>query len=549
MSLLNDKIGVASAIATLSAKLTGITTTDDYDFYVSSLTGNDAYSGHSPLTPKRTLAAVLPMLSAGKKLGVQRGSHFRESLIITTLNTTVGVYGMGDRPIFDASDVVDPDSIVKTAGQANVYEFQAAGSDGNSGFPFSTFENNQRLKRVATLALCDSTAGSFFTQGTTDGQLHTVYVHPIDSTEPAVDGHTYEVAVRTAGIDIGPTGDATGVKLYSLHARRNLTNDGAMKLGARKGYASDCWAEDGTKHTLFLADGCLLEDCVAYKGEGYDSYIVYYDQDRSSDAVGSVIRRTQIIGGYAYGDEGRYQSANAVYAHGGNGILPRLDIENCYAENVSGGFGADAKLLNITNCVTYLCATSAAGASAVGQVVNITGCFFSQLGGVSYQVSNNEQRPILTAGLGTTNIKNNVLIGDGTYGRFLYSNQNDAVVNIENVVAICTKPATPYAFMSKDGTGKVTMRKCILVNNESVVSNYNTNLDLDSDYNDYFGSKEIKWGINGVDVSFSQRKASGQDTHSVLLDPGFTLIPQQWSKVVDAIYTTPAVVALLAPGN
>lgn len=207
-----------------------------YDIYVSSINGNDNNNGLSAATAKRTIAGAAGLLTDGKSLGLEYGSHFREMLLITQKNVRVGAYTNpvsqnnppateGQLPILDASDVVT--SIEATSGATNTYQFtiNTTGFDSNGRtYPFSTFQDGKRLKRVNSLATCTSTEGSFWP----DIANARVYFHPIGNVDPRNPAVVIEVAVRDAGIDVTPT--ATELHLSRIYAKRSQINDGNRRV-------------------------------------------------------------------------------------------------------------------------------------------------------------------------------------------------------------------------------------------------------------------------------------------------------------------------------
>jgi hypothetical protein len=536
-----------------------------YDIYVSSINGNDGNDGSSIANAKKTIGAVLStnMLTAGKSLGLECGSHFREMLTITQKDVRVGAYvgpaNLQALPILDASE---PLTNYSPSGSAypNLFQFEKPYIPAERGrdYPYSIFENGLRLKRVSTQQECNDTVGSFCVYPPTKPAPapppanFTIYFHPIAA------GSSFEVAVLDAGVDVAES--ATGLRISRIHAKRSILNDGVIRLNGKGAVATDCVAEDGTKHTLYVTDGCLLENVVAWKGEGIDSYFIYYYANGGGvtpiDSVGTTFRRCAAIGGYPYGSEvtidgelqnPAYSKSSGFYCHSTGLNSPQLasaTYEGCYAENLGSGFGGEAQLITTRNCYTYLVATCAGGASYAGQVVNIQGNTFDQRYGKDYQKARNEQRTPLTINVngnyagGTTNIEHNViLMSQDKYGYFLYAEGTDAIINLNyNTLYSESNKSNGIA---KHGTGLLTFTHNVFYNPETIIY-YDANVQVVSSDNVYYRQgNRLQWVKQGVSAPYSSLSEwqavelptskpnykTYQDARSVLAAPLFTPVP------------------------
>src|SRR5205085_8588630 len=158
-----------------------------FDVFVDSSRPNDSGDGLTTATAKKTIAAGAALLTGGKtKLGLAKGSSWREQLTVPT-GCSVGAYGTtGSAPILAASNVAANASF-SASGTANAYQISWAHAiTGGSTATFSVFENGARLKRVADLTTCGTTAGSFFAP-TPGVSPQTIYVHPTGNTNPTND--------------------------------------------------------------------------------------------------------------------------------------------------------------------------------------------------------------------------------------------------------------------------------------------------------------------------------------------------------------------------
>ena len=84
-------------------------TTQGFDYYIDSVSGNDITGNGSITLPWKTIAKVQSFLSNGKSVGLKRGSHWREMFDNTSnqyTHLTLAAYGTGAKPIIDASNII-----------------------------------------------------------------------------------------------------------------------------------------------------------------------------------------------------------------------------------------------------------------------------------------------------------------------------------------------------------------------------------------------------------------------------------------------------------
>ena len=299
-------------------------------WFVDSRLGDDANDGRSETTPLRTITALRgKSLEAGSAVYLARGSMWREELSRLPDRVSVKAHGQGERPILDAADVGPNSDFTKTTGRANVFELSWRHElrSGNK-VKHSVWEDGARLVRVADLAACDATPGSFFAPvpDTVSG-LDVIYVHASDDSSVPSNGKLYELARREYGLFA-----ATGGQVIGIHTRRNGHNDGSL---VSKWYARDCLAEDGTMHN-FWVEG-LAEDCIAWKNDlppnygGATLFVTY----ATGGGTGVVYRRCRAIGSSTASVIGYY-----IHTAGGAAMFDRAVYDQCEAENVAAGFAA-----------------------------------------------------------------------------------------------------------------------------------------------------------------------------------------------------------------
>jgi hypothetical protein len=518
----------------------------DFDIFVSN-TGSDSNDGLSATSPKLTIAAAEALITNGSRIGIHKGSHFREQLNITETNVTVGSYGeSGDAPILDASNVVS--SFTKTAARTNVYQFSHTHNITAVATNFFTiWENGQRLKRVTSEALCDSTPGSFYAP-TPAASAQTIFFHPIGSTNPTSDGKTYEVTKRDYAIFSSTA--ATGLTVDGIYCKRCAANDGSIVINGTGSTITNVTAEDGQKHNFFVTDNCLVEDCTAIKEEGIDSLFIYY-KSSATGSVGTTFRRCSAIGGYAYGEESaKYPTTTGFFCHSGSGTLAAMTMEDCYAENMAGGFNGDATTLNITRCSTYLVATAAGPQTGgSGRIVNITDCFFDQRAPNSYQKAQGAGRNLIQVSQGTITITGCVLVVDpSTWGGLIYSSDNNTVMTITNNTFVAQSGAASFAGLYKNGTGLATLTKNIFYGIGDIFVCDDTDLNVSCNENVYYRtSGNLVFRQGGTNYTgLAAWQATGQDAQGLNTNPSFANAISGWDEVADATPTAASVVTLQA---
>jgi hypothetical protein len=255
-------------------------------WYVDSVNGLDANDGQASATPLRTIAALLAKpLKAGAVINLARGSYWREQMYGLPTGARVLAFGSGPRPVFDGADVIAPGAWTKTGGLTNVYQtsvtVDALPYFSPGKMRYRVWVNGAPLAWVADQATCDATAGSWTGLKTATAGPDILYVHPLGSTDPRVDGKTYEIPRRSWGLNCGQYKTDHGcAEIVGVHARRQLHDDGAL-LSA--GIVRDSVADDGSNLTgavvanpdgpshAFWNNG-YAEDVVAY---GTNPFITY----------------------------------------------------------------------------------------------------------------------------------------------------------------------------------------------------------------------------------------------------------------------------------
>lgn len=228
-----------------------------YDIYIDSVNGNNANDGLTAETAKRTLSEVV--LADRMRVGLACGSHFHEMFEASGFNNlAIAAYGEGRKPIVDCADEVG--TWTKTVGRTSVYQQTISHEVSDQNY-LSLWEDGVRPVWVASVALCDATAGTWFTPTADATGSSTIYVHPYDSTDARSDGKLYEMSMRNYAVTLGSSGI-----MRDIHTRRNGHNNGSTIIGTGA-RAYNCIFEDGVKHNAFGGGNTEFHGCISYKSD------------------------------------------------------------------------------------------------------------------------------------------------------------------------------------------------------------------------------------------------------------------------------------------
>ncbi|HVX66117.1 MAG TPA: hypothetical protein VHA11_05935, partial [Bryobacteraceae bacterium] len=88
-------------------------------WYVDSVLGDDANSGTGPQSALRTIAALEARIAEGDRVGLARGSAWREQFTLPAGRVEVVAYGTGAKPLLDCSDPVGAEAWSQAPGYQN----------------------------------------------------------------------------------------------------------------------------------------------------------------------------------------------------------------------------------------------------------------------------------------------------------------------------------------------------------------------------------------------------------------------------------------------
>jgi hypothetical protein len=295
-----------------------------YSYYVNSVTGSDSNAGTSSLAPFATITKLLTVWQAGQSVGLAKGSTWREELLFPGNASKAYAYGAsGNKPVLDASDIAAKGSITKTGGQTNVYEISVTfGSRAAENNWCSVWEDDVFLAKVASIAACDATAGTYYVAASTGTQ--TLYIHASDDSDVSANSKVYTYAKRISGV-YGYS--YSGCVLSGVICQKNLGEGGSIKMG-KSPTIIGCEANYGSKHNVYVREDFTVTDVScskAYYNPASPSKSYFIFNDDNPTLGGTFLRCVVDNGGIIDND------AEAFYGH----------------YNVGGGFGT----INFIDCV------------------------------------------------------------------------------------------------------------------------------------------------------------------------------------------------------
>ena len=259
--------------------------------WADSAAGSDTSSGLSRARAKQSLSAASALYSSATPiLALVAGSAWREDLPIDG-DYEVVVDGVGPMLTIDGSDIVTGWTLHAT--QPNVYQvsFTHEGAT-NTTARLRVFEDDEILTRVADVATCNSTAGSFVdatvgATGSGDTRTQTIYIRPTVAGNPDTNGLRIEITKREYVI-VAPSETDIAVR-GPLEVRRAIGNNGGVNMNG-DGHVTQVLTADGSKHGM-LVGANAVSDCIAWRldkpvaAEGSNTLFVFYQNDPTGKSV------------------------------------------------------------------------------------------------------------------------------------------------------------------------------------------------------------------------------------------------------------------------
>lgn len=353
-----DKVGVASTA------------------FVDSANGSDSNDGTLRSAAKQTLTNA-----DGNEITLLTDSLWREELALTAAADVLAT-GCGQPAIISGADVV---TSWIAEGTANVWQkTNWTHSVGSGSDRFLITEDGEVLTRVANVATCSSTAGSFVDVRASAGSPVTLKIHPTGSGNPNTNGKTYEATRRYTALS---SSNAVFVK-GPIETTAAVGNNGSFVMTGH-GDVCSVLATYGTKHNFFLGSGKAF-GCTAYFADKPTS-------DEVSNTMFVSYKNTPAGFDYSYENCGGVQPSSvgsaysgtlAFYAHGNSGSYDSGTMVQCWGLGPifgghAGGAGTISDLGNYWRAMSFTSNPTATNHKIDQMVAYI----YQTLGGVSAQTT------------------------------------------------------------------------------------------------------------------------------------------------------------------
>lgn len=494
------------------------------DFYVSN-SGNDSNAG-TLAAPFATLAKALSVWTTGKTIGLQYGSVWRESLdFANATNAGVVAYGTpGTLPIIDCSEPVTAGTwavSVDPGAAGNVYEISRTALVNTGSQHQQVFQNTPGvyLIRTSSVANCQATPGSYYVTDTfSTGVSYKIYLHPVGSTSPIVNGISYSVAERLYGISHDGSGT---LRLRNIKAIRALHHDGAIRQGGGTADIDGCYSNEGYIHNTVLENGtvsnCNFDDAAA------GTNITF-----AANALGKV---ANILNCTVNNTRGIDAAGPAVFFHG-NGFGMARNVQDLHSNGYSYGVTcADFDGTLIVGNMVFKSTTNQ------GCAVDLTDGYSSAGGDVWMIKPKTICKKLFQAA--ATGPATRVFIWEPqcVLTEDIVRMLNATEVHIIGAACVSSGlTGAPLTMQDPLGRSKITVKHCIIDMPGAGPRNFaylDNGVSLDMDYNVYWmrgtvGAGDMRWNKGattyysfdndfGVPLPFWQQ--TGQDAHSVIADP------------------------------
>lgn len=347
-----------------------------YDWYVDSVRGNDANTGASSAQAFATISALSGKITPGVKIGLARGSTWKERLNLNQAGAEARAYGTGNAPIFDCSESIAAGDWAKTEGQTNVYECVKSPALQVANTWLNIWEDDVFMRRVDSLANCDATPGSYYPTSDTTAPV-TIYVHASGSGNPATNGKIYEYAHRFDGVQL----NAENCILDGVRVKKFLSNGGGIPVFSTGCSLLNCAADEAPKQSYECIDGTYLENCSAhnsYYGVNNNltqNAISFYTGPGVGERGFTCVNCSVTMDTYNTNQQG-------FGGHANNGLsVGVITLTNCSVTRCGAFFvGADYDELNIVGGSAVVCG-EVCRCNIAGAVYNISG--ITQTGGTA----------------------------------------------------------------------------------------------------------------------------------------------------------------------
>lgn len=480
-------------------------------YYVDSVNGDDANDG--TLTEPFQTFAGLPTLVEGDTIVLAGGSVWYETLTIPVDNVTVIAFG---DVIIDGSDTLSSggwaDSTDRSDANTNVYSRQITTESTGVVSWVNAFEDGAHLRYVTSVANCQSTAGSYYVSNHLSA-TPTLYIHPVNSDDPASNGSEYRYTRRYFCVDALSADNFT---MQGVTTRRQLHESGSTVTG-RSAVLRNCNFDQGSKHNVYFKDGSLLEDCDAADAHYNSDTSTYVYNEDTPASLGVTLRRCS-ASMPALPSLGNYKGVSG-HRNGASGDFGTLTFEDCTFTNLYQAWAnlGNAPIVNISGGTVTDCKGLINPAG--GQVITVS------------DLSSDCTPGLGSFGFANINLSNGAdvsftdcsLIADSPQTALIFVNASNATLRLLRTYMRTTLAAVCIRFQTSVTGNTWEMDECILdASAQQVIVSATSDVpDFTGDNNCYMRTGQAQqfaciWNGTTHNTIAPWQAATGQDANSTV---------------------------------
>ena len=500
------KIHDVSSSANEIDAVVGSATTNIKTYYISN-NGLDTNNGLTHLTPFKTIAKALTLISNYTTLKFECGSVFYSPLVYNNSNLTFESYGVGKKPVIDGSSVIATPTLVS----GNVYTTtNTYNTATTSSIRPMILEDGVPMQPVGTQAECEALANSYVAlvgDGVANG-TYSIMFHTSDSVSPLTNGKVYRTNTRDA---INPLTDSTSnCTVRNLEVRYSVYPTNLPIIGGNGHKIESCNSRYGTKHNIYVSGNSIVKDCVAYGSELQGEYgktatlfVAYKNTADGTEtfefdncaAIMDLKKQGRVLG----------SSQLAFLSHCGTGKMKTGKLNNCYVRGCTSSFGLGVVNAEVNNC--YFEKMSEKCIQNVSDTTSIKNSFFE----VAYSNST-------TSEYGDVSYKNTTFINHR------YANCQTSNIDLHNCLfyggTSIKKQDNLMATSASNGALSLKMYNSIIFG-YSTFTHGVIGADYQGDYNVFYrtGGNQLRAWYSGIQYQTlaTWQTATGQDANSVYL--------------------------------
>lgn len=485
-----------------------------FDFYVDSVAGDDGNAGTSAAAAFETISG-LPTLTANLRIGLARGGYWDEYLNITSVAAvSVGAFGAGDAPELDgAGPVTETWSQDDAVTYPNVWNITVTHGWSAGGGRMMLWKNGALLKRVASVALVNAEAGTYYSPGDNvwSSATYKVYMHA--TANPNSDGNTYERTIRHKVIN-GAYNAGIGSVVRDVIVGRQGDNDGAIALG-QDSTMERVLAYDGHKHNALQESGvCRNSAFVNAQPESNYLHVFYTPTATDMEAL--------YEGCVFVGQTNGLRGTSGVYCHDNSGAAhATFTVEGCAFANMGTALSSAAVSFIVEGVYIENCDSALA---------TITG----STSDVSHLLVNKQYLRNSFSAAGTHTVSQSAFYLRNNHTFFQLSLSAWGDITLDHCTVHFGDWDTTVGSYERNivnrttGTGTFSATNCIFImdNTDTTVApvlKLNTASIGIWDNNVYFykgnqSKSSLKWQVDGVNKTWAEWQALGHDANSILID-------------------------------